>query len=626
MPCISRRSLVGAVSGPLVLALTAGGLLFAQSAEASDGISVQVNANSGHGTVPGDAEGVNTGVFDGYLSDSAADSDLANAGVDALRYPGGSISDAYHWQNNSTDPGQGYANPDNDFDAFMGIANKMRASPVITVNYGSGTADEAAAWVKYANVTKGYGVKYWELGNEVYGDGTYGNGWEHNTKAKGANAYANNIADYITEMKAADSSIKVGAVLTAPGLWPDGLVDTNDGDTADWNQTVLQRDGGHIDFVILHYYPYSTSESSMLSQYQNIANMVQQTRNEINEYAGSNAPNIKIMVTETNSGYEFDSVPAALYGADTYMTLLQNGVANVDWWALHDGPGTVSTDSDGSTDDGDTAILSNGACSGSTCEPAVDTPFPSYYGIKAVGDFAPGGAEMVSTTTSDNTVSAYAVKRSDGGMNVMLVNHSANTSEPVNLAYSGFSPGGVTDAEQFSDSTRQLTSISGVNADNLTVPAYSITVLKLSSGGSSTSNSSNASSGTTGQLRAVGAGRCLDVPNSTTTPGTQADIWDCNGQANQQWTLTSSGQLTETSGGATMCLDADNSGTSPGTVVDLWSCNGGANQQWTVNSNGTITGNQSGLCLDVSGGATANGTDVDLWSCNGQSNQQWKLG
>ena len=96
----------------------------------------------------------------------------------------------------------------------MGIARKVGASPIITVNYGSGTAAEAAAWVRYANFTKKYGVKYWELGNEIPGDGTYGAQWEYNTKPKGATAYADNIADYITRMKAADPGIKVGAVLT----------------------------------------------------------------------------------------------------------------------------------------------------------------------------------------------------------------------------------------------------------------------------------------------------------------------------------------------------------------------------------------------------------------------------
>jgi len=131
--------------------------------------------------------------------------------------------------------------------------------------------------------------------------------------------------------------------------------------------------------------------------------------------------------------------------------------------------------------------------------------------------------------------------------------------------------------------------------------------------------------GNQGALHAVGAGKCLDDPNSSTTAGTQQQIYDCNGQPNQTWTHTSSGQLTTTIGGTTLCLDANANGTTNGTKAILWSCNGQTNQQWNVNSNGTVTGAQSGLCLDVTGASTANGALVELWSCNGGSNQQWTL-
>jgi len=135
------------------------------------------------------------------------------------------------------------------------------------------------------------------------------------------------------------------------------------------------------------------------------------------------------------------------------------------------------------------------------------------------------------------------------------------------------------------------------------------------------------SSGATGgEVHAVGAGKCLDVNNSSTTQGTQLQIFDCGGGPNQIFTHTSSNQLTVTLSGTTLCLDANNQGTTAGTKVITWACNGQSNQQWNVNSNGTITGAQSGLCLDVTGSGTANGTLVELWTCNGQSNQQWTLG
>lgn len=124
-------------------------------------------------------------------------------------------------------------------------------------------------------------------------------------------------------------------------------------------------------------------------------------------------------------------------------------------------------------------------------------------------------------------------------------------------------------------------------------------------------------------IRAVGAGKCLDVPSSGAAAGTWTDIRTCDGSAGQLWTRTSSGQLTVYGGGSTMCLDAAAHGVTPGTKVQIWPCNGGSNQQWRANANGTITGVQSGLCLDVTGAATADGTRVELWTCNGGSNQQW---
>jgi endo-1,4-beta-xylanase len=151
-------------------------------------------------------------------------------------------------------------------------------------------------------------------------------------------------------------------------------------------------------------------------------------------------------------------------------------------------------------------------------------------------------------------------------------------------------------------------------------PAYNSTATAL--GGSS---GGGGGGGSTGALHAVGAGKCLDDPNSSTTLGTQQQIYACNGQANQTWTHNSTNELSLTVGGSTLCLDANSKGTTNGTKVIIYSCNGQTNQQWTINTNGTITGAQSGLCLDVTGASTANGALAELWTCNGQNNQQWTL-
>jgi hypothetical protein len=124
----------------------------------------------------------------------------------------------------------------------------------------------------------------------------------------------------------------------------------------------------------------------------------------------------------------------------------------------------------------------------------------------------------------------------------------------------------------------------------------------------------------TSVIRGVGSNRCLEVPNSSTTDGTQTAIRDCNGGASQSWTYNSARQLVVY---GNKCLDVANQSTSAGAVVQIWTCNGGGNQQWNVNGNGTITGVQSGLCLDVTSAATANGSKVEIWTCTGGANQQW---
>ncbi|MFF5497542.1 endo-1,4-beta-xylanase [Streptomyces aquilus] len=151
------------------------------------------------------------------------------------------------------------------------------------------------------------------------------------------------------------------------------------------------------------------------------------------------------------------------------------------------------------------------------------------------------------------------------------------------------------------------------NGDGSKKPAYTA-VLNALNGGTTTPPPS----GGGGQIKGVGSGRCLDVPNASTTDGTQVQLWDCNNATNQQWTSTSAGELRVY---GNKCLDA--AGTGNGAKVQIYSCWGGTNQQWRLNSDGSIVGVQSGLCLDAVGNGTANGTQIQLYSCSGGSNQRW---
>ncbi len=125
--------------------------------------------------------------------------------------------------------------------------------------------------------------------------------------------------------------------------------------------------------------------------------------------------------------------------------------------------------------------------------------------------------------------------------------------------------------------------------------------------------------------RADHVGRSTRASASTTTGcpsanGTKIQMWDCNGGANQSWTVESNGTL-QVYG---KCLDITGANYSNGTLIELWQCNGGANQQWQA-SNGELVNPASGKCLDDPNSNTANGTQLDLWTCNGGANQQWHL-
>jgi lysophospholipase L1-like esterase len=122
---------------------------------------------------------------------------------------------------------------------------------------------------------------------------------------------------------------------------------------------------------------------------------------------------------------------------------------------------------------------------------------------------------------------------------------------------------------------------------------------------------------TTRSLVGAGSGRCLDVPGGNSANGTQPIIWDCNGGANQKWTV--SGQALQALG---KCLDSPTNAAA-GAKAQLWDCTGGTNQRWNLNANGTISNVASALCLDVRNNATTAGSLVQLWTCTAAANQVW---
>ncbi|GHF67339.1 hypothetical protein GCM10018790_51620 [Kitasatospora xanthocidica] len=471
-----------AAAAALALAVTGAIAAVAPTAEAAppavtaSPVSVSVDAALQLATVPDAGVGVNIPVYDAAMNAAATPGLLSTAGINTVRYPGGSHSDVYHWQTGTADDGA-YVAPNTGFDAFMGTVRAAGAQPVITANYGSGTPQEAAAWVQYANVTKGYGIKYWEIGNEVYGNGEYGARWEYDThSSKSATTYANNVLQYVSAMKAADPSVKIGAVLTTPGYWPDGMV--GPGDTMDWNHTVLSIAGSKIDFAIVHAYPTSTSPADLLTkpQAQNAA-ITGAVRSLINQYAGTNAPNVGIAVTEANAQAYLDTSPNGLFAPDNYLTWLENGAFNVDWWDLRNGTDcTKVTTVEGATDYNDGGLVS----SGSPCEPAANTPFPAYYGIQMISRLGAPGDTLVKAASSSSLLTAHAVRRTNGDVDVMLINKDPNNDATVNLSYTGFAPSSATPTvHSYLKNAHGIGTAQSGSPTTQTVPAYGITVVQM---------------------------------------------------------------------------------------------------------------------------------------------------
>jgi hypothetical protein len=467
------------------------GLTLAAPAAAQTTSTVKVTAGTALATIPSLAFGINSAVWDGHMLDAAISGLLTKAGISAIRYPGGSTSDGYNWQTHSIVPGQGsFANPNNRFDSFMGLVKSTGATPIITVNYGSNTSGNgggtpafAASWVQYANKTAGYGVKYWEVGNEIYGNGEYGAHWE--TDLHGAHdpsTYGSNVALFAKAMKAFDSSIKVGAVLTAPGNWPDGQ-------SPDWNSNVLAKCGTAIDFVIVHWYPQNPggeSDAGLLSSTQSIPGMVTKLRTLLTSFGGSNAANIQILVTETNSvssnpGKQTISIVNPLFIADNVMGWLEKGVTSVDVWALHNGAtsGNTSGSLHGTSTFGDYGILS----SGGSGEPAANTPFPTYFGLQMLSKLGKSGDRMVAASSSNGLLAVHAVRPSAGGLNLLLINKDPKNKVTATVSLSGFTPAGTGTKFTYSESNSGSivsASLSGIGTSfSITVGPYSLTTVAL---------------------------------------------------------------------------------------------------------------------------------------------------
>ncbi len=153
-----------------------------------------------------------------------------------------------------------------DFETFMDYIKTLpNAKPVICVNAGTGTSKEAAAWVRYANKVKGYGIKQWQIGNELDGE------WEESGPIS-ARQYAARFLEYARAMKAVDSSIILHGPLFSTHKMQQKGAGLLDGKY--WMEEFLRivgeaekKDGKrYLDVVDLHNYPYWTPNNPMAAE------------------------------------------------------------------------------------------------------------------------------------------------------------------------------------------------------------------------------------------------------------------------------------------------------------------------------------------------------------------------
>lgn len=192
---------------------------------------------------------------DGYRTDVIEA--IKEVAPPVMRYPGGNFVSNYHWED-GIGPKENrkkvfeYAwltEESNQFGTaeFIELCRKVGAEPLICVNMGTGTIEEAMHWIEYcngtgdtyyANLRRSHGyeepfhVKYWGLGNESYGP------WQMNNYT--AQEYADKAFQFAKALKWVDPSIK--------------LVACGYEQSTDWNVTVIKKLWQMIDYISAHHY------------------------------------------------------------------------------------------------------------------------------------------------------------------------------------------------------------------------------------------------------------------------------------------------------------------------------------------------------------------------------------
>jgi len=464
-------------------------------------VNITVDASQAIRTVDARLFGVNTAVWDGVFDTPTTTNLLTTMGNQALRFPGGSLSDDYHWATNTTDSNTWQWAT--SFTNFAQVATAVGSKVFITVNYGSGAPAEASAWVTNSNLSNHYGFKYWEIGNEVYGS------WEtdNNTRPHDPYTYAQRFAQYFSQMKAVDPTIKIGAVAVTgedsyanytdhPALNPrTGL--THNGWTPVMLAT-LQSLGVTPDFLIYHRYPETPGaedDTGLLLSSGTWSTDAADLRQQLNDYLGGAAANVELDCTENNSVYsnpgkQTTSLVNGLFMADSICAAMQTEFNSVLWWDLRNGQDSSNNNSAslyGWRNYGDYGVVDSANPAG----PA--DAYPTYYAGKLLQYFARGGDQLIAAASDYQLMSVCAAKRTDGTLGLLIINKSATTALNANITINQATVGG--NGELYSYGIPQdnaaktgigsadvaSSAVTGLGSNfSLNFPPYSATVLAFS--------------------------------------------------------------------------------------------------------------------------------------------------
>ncbi len=471
-------------------------------------VQLAVDASSVIRQVDGRIFGLNTAIWDTQLGTATSHALLAGIGVKALRYPGGSSSDDYDWQLDRSVTNNSFQWA-GSFPVFAAQAVAQGAQTYITVNYGSGTPEQAAAWVAYANGdpastlvlgtdTKGrnwqtagywasiraaaplatddgynflrvshpagYGFKYWEIGNECYGS------WEHDEHGSTFSGspqdpytYAQFFALFRAKMLAVDPVISIGAVVIGGqdsyGNGGHAVTNPADGSThTGWTPVVLANLNA-LDalpqFLTFHDYPQepgSESDAGLLTLASTMAaNDAAGLRQMLTDYVGfGESAGIELALTEVNSvtynpGKQSVSLVDGLFYAEMLAGLADTEFNACTWWAFRNG------DTEG-TNDGSSLYGWRGfgdygvVASGDRADTPLNTPYPSYYAAELLTHWAQGGDHTVAASSNYAALSIHAARRASGDLCLLVVNKSAANDLTAQIALSHFAPGASTAA------------------------------------------------------------------------------------------------------------------------------------------------------------------------------------